>query len=132
MKKLLLFLFISFIGISTATLNAQFRTFTPFIPEGSSPSKSAPVEQVYGYVPTSSGWVRVHLKVQMSQYGVTVVGYKDKNNTGYNQYFRSSGGEDWKFCRTGAQRVSEFSDGREIANNFDFKAYITGLGTVYF
>lgn len=69
----------------------------------------------------------------MSQYtGVTVVGYKAKNNTGYSQYFRSSGGEDLPFCREGAQRVTEFSDGREIANNFDYKAYISGLGTVYF
>lgn len=62
-----------------------------------------------------------------------VVGYKQKDTSIYGGAFSSYGNSNpWRSCQAWAQEVSVYSDGRQIANNFDYKASISGLGTVYF
>lgn len=121
-------LLIGFLG-----LDAQYSDYNPIFRGGrkSSKSRNAPVQQTYGYVPTSNGWVRVNIRIQATQYGVIVVGYKDKDNIGYNQYY-SSYGDGWNQCHASTESVSVFEDGQTAANYFDYKAYVSGLGTVYF
>lgn len=111
-------------------LNAQYNVFTPM--EDSYSTEDSPVQQVHGYVKTNSGWVRVNLKVRVSQFSVTVVGYKAKTNSGYDQYYNTYGGNQWKKCNARAEEVMAFSDGQYAANNFDYKANVPGVGIVYF
>lgn len=111
-------------------LKAQYNVFTPY--EDPRSAQSAPIQQTYGYIKSSSGWVRVNIQVRVSEYSVTVVAYKQKNNSGYDQYYNTYGGNNWIKCNASAQEVTSFEDGRVAANNFDYKAYVTGLGTIYF
>lgn len=133
MKKIKILLIFFCLGLSFLETYAQFSDFNPIIGggRGSSQSKKIPIQQTYGYVPTSRGWVRVNIRIQATQYGTIVVGYKEKENIGYNQYY-STYGDGWNQCHASAESVSVFEDGQTAANNFDNKAYISGLGTVYF
>ncbi len=64
---------------------------------------------------------------------ILVVGYKEKDTSNYGGYFAEYGqANPWRTCNVYAEGVSVYSDSREIVNNFDFKAYVPGLGTVYF
>ena len=133
MKKFKIFLIFFCLGLSFIGADAQYSDFNPITGGGSrsSQSRKVPVQQTYGYVPTRNGWVRVSIRIQATQYGVVVVGYKDKDNVGYNQYY-SSYGDGWNQCSASVESVSAFEDGQTAANNFDYKAYVSGLGTVYF
>ena len=62
-----------------------------------------------------------------------VVGYKEKNLSPYGGAFSTYGDSNpWRSCNAWAEPVSVYSDGREIANNFEYKAHVSGLGIVYF
>lgn len=130
MKKFRILLFLFCLGIGFTEVNAQFSDFNPVSPRTSSNYRRAPIQQTYGYVRTSNGWVRVNIRIQATPYGVNIVGYKNKD-IGMDQYF-SSYGDGWNKCNASAEEVSAFEDGRTAANNFDYKAYVSGLGTVYF
>ena len=133
MKKLKVIFVSSMLMIGFLGLDAQYSDYEPIFRSGrkSSKSRNVPVQQTYGYVPTRDGWVRVNIRIQATQYGVVVVGYKEKDNIGFNQYY-SSYGDGWNQCNASAEEVSAFEDGQIAANNFDYKAYVSGLGTVYF
>ena len=109
--------------------NAQYITYHSIYEEQE--AQNSPVQTVYGYIPTSNGWVRVSIRVKETSSSVLVVGYKEKDTSG-GAYITYGNPNPWRSCRAWAESVSVFSDGREIANNFDFKASISGLGTVYF
>lgn len=128
MKRLLLLFAVVFLALGA---NAQFTTYHSTYEEQE--AQNNPVQTVYGYIPTSNGWVRVSIRVKETSSSVLVVGYKEKDTSSYGGAFTTYGNPNpWRSCRAWAESVSVFSDGREIANNFDFKASISGLGTVYF
>ena len=130
MNKIIFPLVLFILSLIPVKAKAQFSVYTPL--ETPEEISNAQIIQTYGYVPTSSGWVRVNIKVRTGRYSVTIVGYNEKNNTGYSQYFSTYGGNSWHSCNTRAEDVTEFSDGTVAANNFDYKAYVSGLGYVYF
>lgn len=117
--------------VAGGTVNAPFSIY-----HGSNEyeeARTAPVQTVYGYVPTHNGWVRISLHVKVINNSVMVLRYKEKNTSKYGSYFSTYGNSNsWRKCQFWAQEVSVYSEGREIANNFDYKASISGLGTVYF
>ena len=119
------------LGIACLTTYAQFSIY-----HGSNEyeeARTAPVQTIYGYMPTRNGWVRISLRVKETNRSLMVVGYKQKDTSKYGGYFSTYGSSNsWIRCQSWAQEVSVYSDGRDIANNFDYKASISGLGTVYF
>ena len=128
MKRLLLLFTVVFLALGA---NAQFAVFHSYDEEQE--AQNSPVQTVYGYISTSKGWIRVSIRVKETSSSVLVIGYKKKDTSTYGGAFATYGNPNpWRSCKEWAQSVSVFSDGREIANNFDFKASISGLGTVYF
>lgn len=81
---------------------------------------------MYGYINTSNGLKRIKIRVAefntMGVYSVYVMSY-------CNSTYGSS--DYWQECRTPASRVSEYTDGTYISNNFEYKANLGGT-TVYF
>lgn len=128
MKKILLLFAMILMGLSTS---AQFATYHSI--DQYQQAQQSPVQTVYGYIPTSNGWVRISIRIQEANNGILVVGYKEKDTSTYGGAFATYGNPNpWRKCQSWAEAVSVYSDGREIANNFDCKAYISGLGTIYF
>lgn len=123
MKRLITKLLLSGCIFFPLLSQAQFNTWTPI-----ENYQDTPTKQTYGYISTSDGWVRVNIQVKYGKYSATIVAYKEKNTGRFNTW----GGDSWRNCNARAQEVSEYSDGKYAANNFDYKAYIYGLGTVYF
>ena len=87
-----------------------------------------PVQQTYGYVRTSGGWQRISIRIKEGNYSVKVVGYKIVEKGPFTTW----GGNQWRQTNSKAEPVSVYSDGQEIVRNFDYKANISGVGTVYF
>ncbi len=128
MKKALLLLAMAVVGI---TANAQFATYQSI--NEYQEAQNSPAQTTYGYLPTSNGWVRISIRVKETRNSILVVGYKEKDTSTYGGAFATYGNSTpWRECHAWAETVSVYSDGREIANNFDCKASISGLGTVYF
>lgn len=94
--------------------------------------ETAPIQTIYGYIKTSNGWVRLSLKVQATEESVLVVGYKKKDTLPSSSYAVYGDSGSWRTCRSWANEVSVVADGRVVANNFDYKVSISGLGIVYF
>ena len=131
MKKFLLFslimAFLSFVAYSQSPYDDLFTTYQS---AGSQQNQSIQTERpqgslMYGYIPTSSGLKRIKIRVaEFSTMGVRsvyVMSYCD--NTYGNDY--------WQNCRSMASRVSSYTDGTYLSNNFEYKASIGGT-TVYF
>jgi hypothetical protein len=128
MKKFFIFFVLCLISL---TSKAQFATYHSI--DQYQTAQSAPIQSVSGYVRTSQGWVRISIRVKEANDGILVVGYKQKDTSTYGGAFATYGSSNqWIKCKTWAESVSVFSDGREIANNFDYKVYISGIGKVYF
>lgn len=128
MKKIVLTCILGLYGIAGY---AQFATYHNIYEEEE--IQQTPAQTVYGYVPTSKGWVRVTIRIKQVGNSVKVVGYKEKNTSRFAGAYATYGTSNpWRNCNTWADEVSVISDGKEVANNFDYKASITGLGTVYF
>lgn len=128
MKKLVIFIVMCFAGVAA---NAQFATYHSST--AYEEAQHAPTQTLHGYVPTYNGWVRISIRVKETSQGILVVGYKEKDTSTYGGAFATYGNSSpWRRCQAWAEEVSVYSDGREIANNFDCKASISGVGTVYF
>lgn len=128
MKKVLILIVLCSFGIGAS---AQFTTYHSS--SAYEEAQSAPVQTTYGYLPTSNGWVRISIRVKETREGILVVGYKEKDTSEYGGIFTTYGNPNpWRNCQSWAEEVSVYFDGREVANNFDCKASISGLGTVYF
>lgn len=128
MKKLII---LCFLGACGLVANAQFVQYHGI--NEMETIKNAPTETVNGYISTQKGWVRISLKVKESDSSILVVGYKEKDTSAYSGLFATYGNPSpWRQCSAWAEEVSAYFDGQEIANNFDCKVYISGLGTVYF
>lgn len=124
MKKFLKLSAFVFIAL---TANAQYVTYQSTYDRVE--TSQAPVQTIYGYIKTNKGWVRLTLKVQETAESIKVVGYRQKNTGSYVSYGDPN---PWCKCNAYAQRVTTLSDGQTVANNFDYKVYISSLGTVYF
>lgn len=118
-------------SLVTLFANAQFATYDNIYEMEA--AKEAPTQSVYGYLYTGNGWVRTTLKLKVYNNTVLVVGYKQKDTSQFGGAFATYGNSNpWRSCSSHAEPVSIYSDGRELANSFDYKAYISGFGTVYF
>ena len=111
----------------STTALAQFATYQPL--EEIRSLQASPAQTVAGYIPTSHGWVKVGLQVKSGEYSIQVVAYKPNANS---QYQFAGQTNNWIRCNSAASSVSAYRDGQFAADNFDFKAHIQGLGTVYF
>lgn len=128
MKK---FLTLSAFVFMALTANAQYVTYQSTYEQEE--LQEAPIQKIQGYLKTSKGWVRINLKVKELSNSIRVVGYKEKNTSQFAGAFAEYGNPDhWRNCNARAEGLSVFSDGQTAVNNFDYKAYISGLGTVYF
>lgn len=128
MKKITLTIMLAITGLA---VNAQNYHINPIIYEPTfsssrSVEEDTPTQTIYGYKKTSSGWVRISLKVKELHNYIVVVGYKDKNTSSYIIYNENQ----WHRCHNHAQSVSSF-DSQEIINNFDYKVKLP-CGYVYF
>lgn len=129
MKKIFFVLFLAVIAILNFNMKGQYAPWEPIRPYGQ--PEEAQYEQIYGYVNTSHGWERVMLKLKITRYSTRVVAYLEKNNSGYAQFF-SSNGPTWRSCNASVEPVRAYYDGQEAANNFTYKASVSGLGKVFF
>lgn len=118
-------------ALLTITAKAQFVTYESTYQQEE--MRTAPAQKIQGYLKTNRGWVRINLKVKELSNSIRVVGYKEKNTSPYAGAYVEYGNPDhWRTCNTQAEGLSVYSDGQTAVNNFDYKAYIPGLGTVYF
>lgn len=114
---------------TTIGVQAQFAIFDRL--EDDRQVQTSPTQTVYGYVPTSSGWVRVTLQVTAVNGALYVVAFRP-NQSQSNNFAIYGNDSGWNKCKERAQGVSAYSDGQTVANNFEYKATVIGLGTVYF
>ncbi|MBD5358193.1 MAG: hypothetical protein HDR88_14575 [Bacteroides sp.] len=92
-------------------------------------AEKAPTQDVECFLKTKKGWARITIKVKESGSTILVVGYKTKNKPSYATYGDPN---PWRSCKVYATDVNLYEDGREAAEYFDYKASISGLGTIYF
>lgn len=127
MKKFLFLLLLSVVG--TIPLYSQFATYQSL--EEANQMRSTPSQTVYGYIPSSNGWVRVSLRIVTSRNSICVVGYLPNTNSS-NSFATYGNPNNWISCQSFAEGVSAYRDGQVAANNFNYKARVSGLGVVYF
>lgn len=117
--------------ICSLSANAQFTVYHSTTEYEQ--AQQNPIQSVYGYLPTPKGWVRISIRIKESNQSILVVGYKEKDTSTYGGAFTTYGNPNlWRSCQSWAESVNVYIDGQEIANNFDYKVSITGLGTIYF
>lgn len=128
MKKVLL---TGVLCIGALTMAAQFVTYQNVY--DLQEAREVPAQTVYGYFRVDNEWVRTAIKVKETSNSIYVVGYKEKETSRFaGAYVTYGNPSPWRSCNEQAQTVSVYSDGKEVAYNFDYKASIAGLGTVYF
>lgn len=128
MKKKL-FIVLMMLSMTMAS-HAQFIQYQPVIPERQ--RAQAQQEQMYAYIYTSNGWQRIRIKVAIPEYGNAYVSayIPPKNNSNFVPY-TPAGSSPWRSSSAPVYDVSR-SDGDYIYRNFDYKAQINGVGTIYF
>ncbi|MBD5272172.1 MAG: hypothetical protein HDS42_02715 [Bacteroides sp.] len=127
MKKI--FILLSFFCGLSFYSQAQFATYQPL--DEVNQARANQAQTIYGYVSTSKGWVRVSLRVVETKNSICVVGYKPNTNSS-NSFATYGNPNNWISCQSWAENVSAYRDGQVAANNFDYRASVSGLGTVYF
>ena len=130
-RKLLLFSSILAISALSYAQSPYDDLFTTYQSSGSQSQQSQQPQRpqgqlMYGYINTSSGLKRIKIRVaEFNTMGVCSVYVMSYCNSTYGS------SDYWQECRTPASRVSEYSDGTFISNNFEYKANLGGT-TVYF
>ena len=129
MKKVLLFFALILCGNIANAYQPPYAVYHSIEEERA--AENTPAQMIYAYVNTSDGWVRMTIRVRQTNRSILVVAYKEKDTSAYSGLFAGSG-ETWRNCSVWAERVNA-ADGQVILNNFDYKAYISGLGRyIYF
>ena len=119
----LLFSFVLFVAVPHV---ASSQGIMPLIyePSNNNSNQTEVSTTVDAYFISNGNFVRIKIAVSENQFGLYVTKYLYSN--GYTV--------EWRNCsRSQVHTVSKFSDGRVIAENFYYKAYIYELGKwVYF
>lgn len=125
-KLFLAKLIFSFVLFVTVPLVASSQGIMPLIyqPSNNNSNQTEVSTTVDAYFISNGNFVRIKIAVSENQFGLYVTKYLYSN--GYTV--------EWRNCsRSQVHTVSNFSDGRVIAENFYYKAYIYELGKwVYF
>ncbi len=125
-KLFLAKLIFSFVLFVTVPLVASSQGIMPLIyePSNNNSNQTEVSTTVDAYFISNGNFVRIKIAVSENQFGLYVTKYLYSN--GYTV--------EWRNCsRSQVHTVSKFSDGRVIAENFYYKAYIYELGKwVYF
>ena len=125
-KLFLAKLIFSFVLFVTVPLVASSQGIMPLIyqPSNNNSNQTEVSTTVDAYFISYGNFVRIKIAVSENQFGLYVTKYLYSN--GYTV--------EWRNCsRSQVHTVSNFSDGRVIAENFYYKAYIYELGKwVYF
>lgn len=125
-KLFLAKLIFSFVLFVTVPLVASSQGIMPLIyePSNNNSNQTEVSTTVDAYFISNGNFVRIKIAVSENQFGSYVTKYLYSN--GYTV--------EWRNCsRSQVHTVSNFSDGRVIAENFYYKAYIYELGKwVYF
>ncbi|MBP3670842.1 MAG: hypothetical protein J6J06_02635 [Bacteroidaceae bacterium] len=126
-KSILTPLFFSGVMFTAFPLNSFAQGITPLIYEPIRPSSNNNTEAtstVDAYYISNGNFIRTKITVSENQFGLYVTRYLYSNGLTV----------EWRNCsRSLVQTVNQFSDGKTIAENFYYKAYIHELGKwVYF